>query len=510
MSTRLQSPRRFRRRLTIVCILVAGLSGGFLAVTSYFGARAYRNQTFMHQAVRRADLALLALADNSDPAAVNAALAPYRARGNFETVVVRDGTVYSSAQSLEHAVPQSVRSGVAENSQPFSARVHGTPYVVVARPGVDEQSKIFFFFSEANITDSLRQFRNVLAFAWVLTLAIAAGFGALVAKGALRPIRRAARESTATTNRLLGPVALQANDEFEQWVDSFNGLVEALELKVVELSEAAERERRFTSDVAHELRTPLTALTSSAALLEDHLVELPLGARRPAELLITEVQRLRRLVIELLELARLDAGAEPVHVEPLEIATALRVALQPWEGRAQFSVEVEPGLGAWADRLRFKRVVDNLVENAIRHGGAVVTVQAFRRADRTCIEVTDAGPGVAAADASRIFERFYKGDPSRAGHGSGLGLAIAAKNAEAMDGTLVLANPGERGARFVFALRTADAQPTSSHGAAGPATPVFDRSSPGRSAEVGAAHRGAAPIASASSTSPSGGTSRPR
>ena len=266
---------------------------------------------------------------------------------------------------------------MTEISDPFHVNVRGTPYVVVARPGVDARSTIYFFFSQANISDSLRQFRNVLALAWALTLALAAVFGALVARGALRPIRRAAQQSTATTDRLVGPATRRTNDEFEQWSDAFNGLVEALELKVVELSDAAERERRFTSDVAHELRTPLTALTSSAALLEDHLNELSLGVRRPAELLIAEVQRLRELVVELLELARLDAGAEAENVEPIDVGAAVRaaVAAVARPGAVPTRDRARPR-GSAADRARFKRVIGNLLQNVIRHGGGVASIHS--------------------------------------------------------------------------------------------------------------------------------------
>jgi two-component system sensor histidine kinase MtrB len=461
MTAPLQSPRRFRRRLTIVCILVAGLSGGFLAVTSYLAARTYSEQTLARQAVRRADVARLALPDISDPTAVDQALAPFRDRGRFDTVVVGAGKVIASEPVLASALgPRSRRTDVTEDSDPFHVRVRGTPYVVVARPGVDAGSTIYFFYSQANIADSLRQFRNILAVAWAVTLALAALFGALVARGALRPVRRAVQQSTATTSRLLGAAAHETKDEFEQWVAAFNGLVEALELRVAELSDAAERERRFTSDVAHELRTPLTSLTSSAALLEGHLDELADGARRPAELVIAEVQRLRALVVELLELARLDAGAEAAHVERLDVEVALRVAVDPWRSTAAFPVSVEADLTAWADRARFKRVIDNLVDNAIRHGGGVTAIRAYASADRACIEVADSGPGISSADCERIFERFYKQDPSRAAPGSGLGLSIAAKHAEAMGGMLEVVDPGQPGARFRLSLRGATPEQT--------------------------------------------------
>src|SRR5690606_19541857 len=98
---------------------------------------------------------------------------------------------------------------------------------------------------------------------------------------------------------------------------------DALEAKMEELRRAAERQRQLTADVAHDLRTPLTGMGVTAELIEGRLDELPPSMRRAGSVLVHDVRRLRELVLDLLELSRLDAGADPVLVEPLDVATAL-------------------------------------------------------------------------------------------------------------------------------------------------------------------------------------------
>ena len=112
---------------------------------------------------------------------------------------------------------------------------------------------------------------------------------------------------------------VEGRDEFGSWAQSFNEMAAALETKIADLSAAQARERRFTADVAHELRTPLTALVGEASLLAEHLDRMPGDSRRPAELLIADVGRLRRLVEDLMEISRFDAGAEGVHSEPVAL-----------------------------------------------------------------------------------------------------------------------------------------------------------------------------------------------
>ncbi len=338
MSTPLLSPQRFRRRLTVVCILIAGVSAGVLASAAYVTSGHYRNRPL------------------------------------------------------------------------------------------------------------------VLLGAWMITALLGASLGSAVARRALRPVRIAAESSRATAARLLGRTPPERDDEFDHWIASYNDIVAGLEQHVAEMSAVADRERRFTSDVAHELRTPLTGMVSAATLLEDQIDSLPAPARRPAELMIADARRLRDLVGELLELARIDAGADPIVVEPIDVTLALDAALHAWFAEADVRCQVAPGLRACADRTRFKRIVCNLVENALRHGRPPIAVRASQAGAYVRIEIVDAGEGVAVEDADRIFDRFYKADSGRARRGSGLGLAIAREHASAFGGSVTLANPGMAGACFVFAL----------------------------------------------------------
>jgi two-component system sensor histidine kinase MtrB len=441
-----------------VCIVLAGASAGFLAITSYFIIREYRYRSFEDQATRKVELASLLFPGDTDESTFDETLAEYGQRGAFDAVALVDGAVYSSTPSLGLAsVPQEVQSGEQSEVRSVATTVSGQRMLVISSAGDSQRTELYFFFSLADLEASISQFRNVLVVAWLLTVVLASAIGAFVARRVLQPVRAAALSAQALAARLLGDdVGASGDDEFELWVGSYNQLAEALEAKIAELSNAAERERRFTSDVAHELRTPLTALSSTASLLERRMSQLPEEARRPAQLLIGDVRRLQGLVIELLELARLDAGGSPVHLEPLSLDSAVRAVLVSWPERGDMTCRIEPEFAVRADRARFKRVLSNLIDNAVVHGGGHVTIEARRRGRMVDIHVVDDGDGVSVADADRIFERFYKADASRSQRGSGLGLSIALEHARALGGTLRIANPGERGARFVFSLPAAE------------------------------------------------------
>src|SRR5262249_29771574 len=154
---------------------------------------------------------------------------------------------------------------------------------------------------------------TALALAWALVVLVATLVGRWLARGTLEPVGRASPAAHAVAEGLLATrLPVRGRDEFGAWAESFNRMAEALEAKISALSQAQARERRFTADVAHELRTPVTALVAAASLLREHLGALPANAQRPAELLVADVPRLRRLVDDLMEISRLDAGQEDV------------------------------------------------------------------------------------------------------------------------------------------------------------------------------------------------------
>jgi signal transduction histidine kinase len=234
---------------------------------------------------------------------------------------------------------------------------------------------------------------------------------------------------------------------------------------VEELTRARDRERRFVADVSHELRTPVTALVHEAAELADHLDALPAGTHRVVELLDGDVRRLRDLVEELLELSRLDrsAGAPDVQFDEVDVGRFLAAVVA--RRLAAATVRGPADLRVVTDRRRLERIVGNLLDNAREHADArEVVVVAGHDGRHLRIEVADRGPGVPDAELERIFDRFTKGDPARAGGGSGLGLAIVREHVQVLGGSVAarprdggglvvevvlpapVAEPGERGA----------------------------------------------------------------
>jgi two-component system sensor histidine kinase MtrB len=236
-----------------------------------------------------------------------------------------------------------------------------------------------------------------------------------------------------------------------------------LRLKIEALEAAEVRERRFTADVAHELRTPIAALVGEAALLRAALAEadergLSPEGRRAIELVVWDVERLRKLIDDLLEISRIDAQAADVALEEFDVRDFLRRmhAARGWP--PDVDLVVGSGLFACTDRRRLERIVVNLVENALRHGRPPFVVEAHISSSRPghpelVLSVTDFGPGIPAGQSRHVFERFYKVDPSRgASRGSGLGLAIAWENARLLGGSLKVRSREGEGARFVLRL----------------------------------------------------------
>lgn len=220
------------------------------------------------------------------------------------------------------------------------------------------------------------------------------------------------------------------------------------------------RQRRFVSDASHELRTPL-------ALLRLELERQPALEREQRTPLLRQIDRLGRMVEDLLLLARADEGALPLEREPVPVADLLRTAadearrLAP-EALVSTSIGADGGADAWvdgdADRLHQALLV--LIDNAARVTPSGESIALEARVDGGAVEIAviDGGPGVPREHAGQVFERFYRADKARARAqgGAGLGLAIARDIVRAHGGELRLDNPGEAHARFVIRLPALD------------------------------------------------------
>jgi two-component system sensor histidine kinase MtrB len=223
----------------------------------------------------------------------------------------------------------------------------------------------------------------------------------------------------------------------------------------VNLEQCVAADTRFAADISHELRTPLTTMLNSMELIQNHRAELPAAVREPVELLGEDLERFRRLVVDLLEISRDDGGDEGSW-DTVRIADLIRVAADTFAGRPVTEVTTDAAaLTLKADKRRLERVVANLVQNADGHGRGCVRVSVGAGGLGVIIQVDDAGPGVPVDDRDRIFERFRRsgsGGRSAQDRGIGLGLSIVARHVAWHNGTIRVEDRPGGGARFVLEL----------------------------------------------------------
>jgi two-component system sensor histidine kinase MtrB len=451
-------PGRLRRRLTLAFTLAAGLSAATLAAGSYVLVREARLTDSVDRAVEQSTFNLVLanelLGAGPDQERTDELLAAYERRGAFEVVGRTGERTFSSSVSLRRRqVPEGLRRLVQRGDLAYErVGVGDSRYLVVGGLVENADTELYYLFSEDRLFDELAQLRNILLGGVAALLLLGALAGTLLARRTLRPVARASAAAHSLAEGLLDTrLPVESADEFGAWAASFNEMADALEAKIAALSEAQARERRFTADVAHELRTPLTALVAEASLLADHLKRMPPEARRPAELLVEDVARLRDLVEDLMEISRIDAGQARVRRERVDLAALVPALIRSrrWDGRVQVAgqqtlVETDP--------RRVERIVGNLVGNALEHGNGDVEVRVAQDPGGALVEVSDRGNGIPPEELPRIFDRFYKGDPARTGPGSGLGLAIALENARLLGGDVHVESDLGRGSRFTLRL----------------------------------------------------------
>jgi signal transduction histidine kinase len=294
--------------------------------------------------------------------------------------------------------------------------------------------------------------RLLIAGALGLVVALAIGYGA--ARVFARRIRRLERAADRiASGRFDQPVADDSRDELGELSRAFD----RMRIRLAGLEHAR---REFVANASHELRTPLFSLGGFLELLEDE--DLDEGTRQEfLETMGEQVRRLTKLAEDLLDLSRLDAGRLHIESERLDLADVAATAVDEFAGVAKSTDHplelAENGPApAYGDEQRALQIVRILVENALVHTppGTPVQVAAEQRNGDARVSVCDEGPGVPEADRTELFERFYRGDSTKAS-GSGLGLAIARELAELMGGRIELLSGGGR-TEFAFVLPSDD------------------------------------------------------
>lgn len=437
-------PTKFRRRLAVFCAAAVAVATGLFGAGSFLFIRQDKLGRFEANARREARIQLMRA--TVQPGEDLQELALELTTGGRAQVVLAGERVASSDERLGLSdVPARLREEARAGLPTARAEgPQGSVLVIAGRvPGTSTLA--YFFFDHRGVSHDITIVARVLAVAWLIIVAVSTVVCSRLARQALWPVRRAADAATDLANGLLRTrLPVEGDDEFAAWAQSFNHMVDELERRIA-------REQRFTADVAHELRTPLGSLVTAASMLDANLDSLPPPARRPAELIVQELRRLRQLVEDLLEISRLESGHDPVTVTDVELRERIRLLLVG-RGWAE-SVRLEGAhVRLSTDPRRIDRVVGNLVDNAFRHGGLPVTVTLRETPEEVVIEVADGGEGIPADQVRRLFEPFYKRDPSRRGPGSGLGLAIAAEHTRLLGGRITVTSEVGRGTSFSLVL----------------------------------------------------------
>jgi len=373
-------------------------------------------------------------------------------------VIQKSGDLGQTTVPLSSAGLKAVQQGeIWQEKLP----IEDEPFLIFSRPSIikgQEPGIAQIAISLAEPTRYLHILRSILLFIGGIVVVAAFGVGWILSGFALRPIHQITQTARAIgdehnfSRRVehIGP-----NDEIGQLATTFNKMLTELETSYQQVAQALEAQKRFVSDASHELRTPLTTIRGNLGLLRR---EPPISQTDRFDVLqdmVSETDRLIRLVNNLLILARADTKTtlqtKGVPLYPL-LKDIYRQAKNLAPDRSVTLMAAKTTIIANRDAL--KQVLLALVDNAVQHtsSNAKITLSAAIDGEYARISVSDTGPGIDPAILPHIFDRFYQGDSSRSGQGTGLGLAIAKELVEAQSGILSVQSQSGQGSVFAVTL----------------------------------------------------------
>ena len=381
--------------------------------------------------------------------------------------VETDGFAHLSEPRLNSRVgfgierfPNELRNAVANGrtaQQLFDA--DGQPYLGVGVYLAAGDAGYFEAFPLEGTERALRTVLTALLIGTGITTLFATFSGLSTTRRLLRPLGQVADAASEITGGALGArLDRNPDPDLDRLAGSFNEMADAVQTRI-------EREARFASDVSHELRSPITALSAAVEVLDARRADLPDRSQQALDVVVGQVRRFDEMVIDLLELSRIDAGATDLNSEQLDLPELCRRIADNY-GYSDLTIDVarHAPTTAWIDKLRFERVLANLLDNASTHADGPTRISIEPAAHRSVlVAVEDHGPGVAASERQRIFERFARGSASRHRIGTGLGLALVAEHARSQGGDAWVEDRPGGGSRFVVRLPTDTTNERSDH-----------------------------------------------
>lgn len=273
-----------------------------------------------------------------------------------------------------------------------------------------------------------------------LILSLALAF--FVSRWIADPLQQVVVAARSMPEAQIQPMAAQGPQEVQELTRAFNSMA-------LRAQSSQKSQRDFVANVSHELKTPLTSIQGFAQAILDGAAETDAERQQAAQIIYDEAARMNRMVLDLLDLAKLDAGAAEITMSPLNVPALLRTVAEKFAPQLrQAGVEIItqadsnlPKISADGDRL--SQVFTNLIDNALKFTprGGSITLSAAAANGEMIISVADTGAGIPPEAQAHIFERFYQADPARKGgqkHGAGLGLAIAYEVIRAHGGRIAL------------------------------------------------------------------------
>ncbi len=347
-----------------------------------------------------------------------------------------------------------------------------SPAALESGPGIRQAGSFLVGIPLSDVTSTLNRLLWIESLVGLAVLGAVGGTGLWLVRLGLKPLTDIEHTAGAIAAGDLSQRIDHADSTTEvgRLGGALNTMLGTIEVSFAEREESERRLRQFVADASHELQTPLTSVRGYAELFRRGAADRPEDLANAMHRIESESQRMGLLVDDLLMLARLDQG-RPMARESVDVARLVRDLVgdaRVIDPARPIDVEAVDRVDITADEQRIKQVVANLLSNARTHtpAGTPISVTVRRDGDAALVAVADRGHGMPVEHASRVFERFFRADPSRtrASGGSGLGLSIVAAIVAAHGGTVAVeTNPGD-GATFTVRLPVtpppqADAEP---------------------------------------------------
>lgn len=404
--------------------------------------------------------------DDDDDIAKSAAPAPLRSVPSSVSITLLDpfgnyvGGVGGdlNAQKITDYVLGTLPARAAEyGNKPFTLEVPGSDFRVLARVLPSAMGSVFVAQSLSGVDETSKRLRLIFVFIGLIALLLIALASRIVIKIGLRPLADVEDVAEKIADGDLSARLPDAKPDTEvgRLVSSLNAMLSRIEESFAARAESESKLRRFVADASHELRTPLTAIRGFAELHRQGAVKGEAATSELVGRIENESVRMGALVEDLLMLARLDQSRELVS-EPVNLNEVVTESVESARAAGPehpISIDLPDEAFVLGDAGKIYQVVANLLANARIHTpiGTPIAVSVKSDDSGTTISITDSGPGLSQADQDRIFERFYRADPSRNRsneEGSGLGLSIVDAVMQAHGGKVTVTSKLGEGATF--------------------------------------------------------------